>query len=694
MKLMSLVSVGLCLSVSALAGGRAFKVPSVGLRQRLNWGSQLEVPGGPSLAFGGHHGDAPDGRPHTRVREGAAWKRIDADLRKANQLQKYHDRVRTLRDLLKHMLARARHIYLEGRSGAEEQAFLAEKVHPGLKKCAADLAALVKELEGLTGLGEYEAGQVKFALSRLAKVAPAAGVITGRVEPVRLKALREAQIGLELAAEAFGAEPPPRVMSPLVYDRKTRLFLVFGGDHFDYLTNDLWVFDPAKKRWFQRHPKVAPEPRGGHKIEAGGDGRLSVRGGYTYSNQTGRGSSQYVHVGGGAWVYDIGANAWNGRGGAGKTFPAHARVYRRGPYLPEHFTEGPRPDAAANEKKLAALPANTWVRMNPPRKWVRNRDWGTVALDAGRDMIYVYNGGHSAYTATDVAHYHISTDRWEQPVPTEEPLGAIGGSGSSVPGVSFNLRPWITNHTWNCYEHHPGLEKMVLAGRGGSDRYTYLYDPDRGDWASRHPIKSGMSNDRMYVNLLWAPDRGMLSWTRNGLWMLDEKSLDWRKLKHSGRLVSPQVDASGLIYDSKRKRVLFFRKGWGKPYTGGGAVLDLKSMKVSGLAATGGGSDALRLVGKFNRSWFVREVIYHPGSDMVIFYSNLLGGYMPALDVARNRWVGLKIPGAGPGINVGMVYDARRDLVWAVDNHANVKALRLDPKTLEMTAFKDVKLRE
>ena len=34
----------------------------------------------------------------------------------------------------------------------------------------------------------------------------------------------------------------------------------FGGDHLDYLMNDTWVFDLAKKKWEQRHPKTAPPP--------------------------------------------------------------------------------------------------------------------------------------------------------------------------------------------------------------------------------------------------------------------------------------------------------------------------------------------------------------------------------------------------------------------------------------------------
>ncbi len=61
--------------------------------------------------------------------------------------------------------------------------------------------------------------------------------------------MHQAQIAMEKAAEALDAEPPPRALSPLVYDAKNKLFILFGGDHLDYLTNDTWVFDPSKKTW-------------------------------------------------------------------------------------------------------------------------------------------------------------------------------------------------------------------------------------------------------------------------------------------------------------------------------------------------------------------------------------------------------------------------------------------------------------
>ena len=66
------------------------------------------------------------------------------------------------------------------------------------------------------------------------------------------------QILLEKSAEALDAEPPPRALSPIVYEPRSKRFVLFGGDHLDYLTNDTWLFDPVEKKWTQRHPETAP----------------------------------------------------------------------------------------------------------------------------------------------------------------------------------------------------------------------------------------------------------------------------------------------------------------------------------------------------------------------------------------------------------------------------------------------------
>jgi hypothetical protein len=66
---------------------------------------------------------------------------------------------------------------------------------------------------------------------------------------------------------------------------------------------------------------------------------------------------------------------------------------------------------------------------------------------------------------------------------------------------------------------------------------------------------------------------------------------------------------------------------------------------------------------------------------------------MPAFDCSGNRWVSLKIayqtagnkkqPQVPTGHSCGVMYDARRKLIWGVDTNSNVYVLRLELKTAD-----------
>ena len=183
-------------------------------------------------------------------------------------------------------------------------------------------------------------------------------LLTAPITPEILASLRQAQQDLEIAAEALDAEPPPRVCSPIVYDPTTKLYAMFGGDHFDYLTNDTWVFDLAKRRWFQRHPAAAPAPRADHKLRMAGaagaedgpareddpalQGKIIMTGGYVYSSKTDYGSNPYSSVTDGDWTYDIAKNVWSPAAGNDKAamLPPDTRVYRTGGLYPRDVHEG------------------------------------------------------------------------------------------------------------------------------------------------------------------------------------------------------------------------------------------------------------------------------------------------------------------------------------------------------------------
>ncbi len=691
----------LALAACALAATkepRPYRLRATDIKQRVIWGAECRGPDGTALAFGGQDQDAPDGRPHTRILEGGAWKDIHEELRARNPLQKFHSRAWSLRCQAKDILAAVRRLYFEGLPAAEEAARLKADITPCLAELCAAIDDFVAGLPDNPG-GEYERGQVAFARRHLEAARRLVPSLEGRVAPDHIKRLRQAQIHLALAAEAFDAEPPPRALDcgpplrrspnvtpqPIVYETKTGVFVLFGGDHLDYLTNDTWVFDLRQRRWFQRHPPGAPPPRANHRLEATGDGKVRLAGGYTYASNTDYCGGQYLDLDDGTWTYDVEKNIWSG----GELVPPDSRLYRTGPFDPDFYLRGERPDAARFQAWLRDLPLNAWVPTNPPQRPRLNRDWGTARLDPSRDIILRWSGGHSAHGGTDVLHYHLATNRWELPFPVEFPLGQLYTNTSYPRGFNFNLRPWVTGHTYQSYDLDPPSGKMIFAGRR---RHYYVYDPDRADWVSRGPKPPAMRYNGCFYDLtLVATPTGVVCWDRNGrVHRFDHRSGRWVELKLSGRkLPGACVDNSTAVYDSRRNRILLVRKRYGQKHRFDGQVyaLDLESLTVRALSPEG--------MDQAHRIAWIDRGCYDAANDLFLLATYLkdAGGHTPtpAYDCARNRWVVLDIAyrvgerygrtvRAFPnGHSCGMVYDPKRKLIWGTDTNGQVYVLRLDP---------------
>jgi hypothetical protein len=669
-------------SFGGQATGRPYRLNSVDLKQRIIWGAECRLPEGSGLAFGGQDQDANDGRPHTRILVDGEWKNILSELRAGNPHQALHDRVWALRSQVKDARARIRHAWFEGLPPDKDMA-------PLVTKLAEELDALI------TRVREAKAPH---AMRHLEAAKPLLPSLDKGVTVASIQSLRTAQVHLELAAEALDAEPPPRAMDcgtparkgeaapqaqGIVYDARTKLYVIFGGDHMDYLTNDTWVFDPARRRWFQRHPEGAPPPRANHRLVAPGDGTVRLTGGYTYASNTDYVGGQYRDLDDGEWVYDIEKNTWSG----GTLVPSDSRTYRTGPFHPDFTLQGERPDAAAFKKTLDSLPANRWVATNPPYRPRLNRDWGTVRLDTDRDMLLRWSGGHSAHGGTDVPHFHLSTNRWELPFPVEFPLGQLYSNTSYPNGLNFNLRPWITGHTYQNYAYNPPNRMMVFAGR---PRHTYVYDPDVADWIGRSLKPRAMQyNSCFYTLTLVATPQGAVCWDKDGgVHRYDHASRTWARLELGGdKLPGAVVDNSTIAYDSRRDRILMIQKRYGKaPYDGRVFALDLKTRSVAALSPAG--------MEHAHRFAFIDRCTYDPDTDLMILASYLTdaGDHTPtpAYDCAGDRWVTLDIEydlgkrygrptRAFPhGRSAGTVYDPARKLIWGTDTNSQVYVLRLD----------------
>ncbi len=144
---------------------------------------------------------------------------------------------------------------------------------------------------------------------------------------------------------------------------------------------------------------------------------MKLSGGFFYPGRKGR----YRRCSSAVWTYDIEKNTWTGPGNEKPWRPDVRKCHGTGEQ-PASFLKGSKPNAVENEKRLAEIPLNTWVDMKPPRKRAGKRDWGTMAYDPENDLIVDWNGGHSCYCSTDAPHYHLGTNRWGLPYPTEIPL--------------------------------------------------------------------------------------------------------------------------------------------------------------------------------------------------------------------------------------------------------------------------------
>ena len=662
--------------------GKPYRLESVDLKQRILWSAECLEPAGGGLAFGGQDQQADDGSAHTRVMEGGAWKAIHGQLRAANPLQPFRERAWALRTEAKNIRARVRHQYFEGRTAEDDAAFLKREVAPRQEAFSKELAALVAALVR---------DEAKIAVAYLQRAAQPVGGPLKAVTADALRAMADAQIQLELAAESLDAEPAPRsvICDPrprtdgIAYDAKTRLYVVFGGDHMDYLTNDTWVFDPAKRKWSQLHPAGAPPPRANHRLTATGDGKITMTGGYTYAANTDYLGGQYADFRDGPWTLDLETRTWSG----GELVPADSRTYRTGPLHPDFYLQGPRPDAAAFAAKLAALPANEWIATNPPYRPKLNRDWGTAVLDPDRDIFLRWSGGHSAHGGTDVPHFHFATNRWELPFPVEFPLGQLYSNTSYPDGFNYNLRPWMTGHTYQNYSYDPPSRLMVKAGR---PRHFYLYDPGIGDWIARGEKPAAMSyGDCFYTLTLTATPLGAVCWGQNGKFhRYDHAAAKWNELTFTGDpMPGAEVDHSTIAYDAKRDHVLLFRKPYGKAsYDGKVWSLDLKTRAVTALSPPG--------MAAAHRFAFIDRCVFDPASDLVLMASYLTGSGgqtpTPAFDCAANRWVTLDLKYTATkrtertdrdfphGRSCGIAYDPKRKLIWGTDTNSQIYVLRLD----------------
>ncbi len=575
-------------------------------------------------------------------------------------------------------------------------------------------------------------------------------LISARKTLHALKFARELQQKIELHADAQYPVPPSRQNSPIVYDRKNRVFVLFGGDHQDYLTNDTWALD-LKKGWRRTSPDKAPSPRAGHALAyLPRSGKLLLYGGYLQSSDVNpaRPTLKAVtpHQ---AWLYDVATSRWDlllkwtsRTGGAnapqcyGSVYDYRAKysapllavddndsVYLATKDATWKLTADPARCDKANREKLAvfpnqrlyrtgifraaycevadppaptnlsSLPVNKFVKLPDPPKNVcffsRSRVWSTAVWDPDRDQILMWGGGHCVRSESSPIHYSPISGRMVEGYDAQESYSKAGYYGATTMN-----RPWVGGHSWNKYAYD-AANKLMMTDAG------YRYDPSRMDWLRSGPAKPPyVPAQNTYLE---GSRHGVVAWVgtgtaTSGLWLFGAKG-EWTELvKPGGTISPPATDFTGMVYDSKRDRMLLVENKRKQNSKGNLTAFYFEDRRVEKLKPANVG------LGNTRRN---REMVYVEHADWVLFGEPYIVGkpkvgqnikeekstklYLRAYDCAGNRWLRLDISGFPTGhlASQGWMYDAKRRLVYVANsNRWGVWALRLDPKTVKILAQK------
>ncbi|MGD0092894.1 MAG: kelch repeat-containing protein [Planctomycetota bacterium] len=237
----------------------------------------------------------------------------------------------------------------------------------------------------LSALGERCAALKKMAqLDKLAgDVEAVAALIAGKKTLEALTAARALQRKVEELAEAQYPVPVSRRNSPLVFEEKNKVFVLFGGDHEDYLLNDTWVLDLEKKSWKRSQPDKAPSARAGHALCAlPKSGLVALYEGYLQSSNSDYGCGPNTPIDPlQLWLYNPAADRWDlagcwplpskGKGPVESSAPAPVGDfygYSADKFSPPALGAGPDDVLVFAKHAARKLPCETWTLQLDPAK--------------------------------------------------------------------------------------------------------------------------------------------------------------------------------------------------------------------------------------------------------------------------------------------------------------------------------------
>lgn len=300
-------------------------------------------------------------------------------------------------------------------------------------------------------------------------------------------------------------------------------------------------------------------------------------------------------------------------------------------YDPAFYHRGVSPDPDGTAAMWAAVPANVWSAISPPRQ-VDTCGWGTSTFDPDRRQVLYWGGGHSEYKGTNVFHYSLATNLWSTGCRPDWVLEWSGGF--LCPALlSFQGRPHVPVHAYQAYAYDPPAGKMLAIRET-----TWLYDVAARRWEFP-PVDPPFRADVMHVALETTPD-GVVAWADTGnqddarLFRWDHQASGWQELAKTGpSLPRPWCDGSGMAYDETRNAL----------WLSAGRSLYRYDIDTGALSAVPGGVPAV--LGD-HALW--REQVHLPEADLILLmrrFDGPAGGKVNvAYDPAAARWYAVDLP--------------------------------------------------
>jgi hypothetical protein len=623
------------------------------------------------------------------------WRRSEAGSAKSRELR---DGLKRVAKLQKDVVAAARNVYFANLPAKKESAAVKSRV-------AVAQAAALKSITEVVARVEKEGAAAGINAATLAVVVRMSkegltaakiagdGFSAGKVDAALIASADNAFWRLDEASFAATAEPTARRRASGHYDPVRKLYVLYGGDHGDYIHGDTWVYDCAKKSWRQAFPKISPPHRfGAQMFWLPGPKKIAMLGGSTYlSRMVYQRFSQPLAPE--VWAFDLEANTWQLLVKPGKEIKKLSRDRRRVFEVRNTLVL-----VGGNVLLCPAVGGNTYQDYRISSTWMLKLD--PEASDPALTAKHGVAGSRRLYRSQKVAAYNpqwydaaprgksevieklvaqMPTNQWvamplaPRPCP-ERSWGTShydtkrdqvyvwsGGhcadpsdivhtfhpginrwslpyvAGGGIKGTQLTGRPDCNNHTYTTYAFDSVTKKLVALHIAG----THVYDPDKREWTGFTKAQPFRMN--LYGVKSVGTPKGVVAWTGGCgdggdpgrfFGVFDAEKLKWTKLPVKGGAIPANVhgDEGGMTWDSKRKALyIFAARAYQRP-DGRVHRYDPAKGKLTVLDPR----NRKAIGDKFHR---YRETTYLPAADLVLFGMGFIAGRQIAYDPAGNRWV-------------------------------------------------------